>query len=272
MRRLTEFVTDHNGAFRRSDQLRWAAVYLLGLLQADGRRNIESLARAIAASALSIEEDIPQGLGHFLTHSPWDESIVWLRAAERVAGLDGLFVLEEMTFPKQGRHSVGVHRQHSRTLGRKANCQLAVALYHVNDVAVPLGIRLYLPRAWQSDAERIAAAGVPAAHQVARDRAAIGQELLRAARDAGVRTSQVAGGLGWVWSDHAAEVLGEGGFRIAELSPEVKARLDRTRQRLEVLGLGHFEGRLWRGFHHHTCLVALAESFERSTARVVEVT
>src|SRR5262245_60303841 len=119
--RLMQFVVSHTGAFRRSDQVRWAALYLFGLLEADGRRNIETLARAVAA-ALPIDEDVPQGLGHFLTHSPWDESLVWQRAAERVVGLDGVFVLEELTFLKQGRHSVGVHRQHSRTLGRKANC------------------------------------------------------------------------------------------------------------------------------------------------------
>jgi SRSO17 transposase len=29
----------------------------------------------------------------------------------------------------------------------------------------------------------------------------------------------------------------------------------------EDLGLTHFEGRSWRGFHHHTCLVILAYGF-----------
>ena len=29
----------------------------------------------------------------------------------------------------------------------------------------------------------------------------------------------------------------------------------------EELGLDHFEGRSWRGFHHHACLVALAYGF-----------
>lgn len=35
-----------------------------------------------------------------------------------------------------------------------------------------------------------------------------------------------------------------------------------TVQRLKNgLGLDHFEGRSWRGFHHHACLVALAHAF-----------
>jgi SRSO17 transposase len=33
------------------------------------------------------------------------------------------------------------------------------------------------------------------------------------------------------------------------------------RQRKEELGLGHHEGRSWRGFHHHACLVMLAYGF-----------
>jgi SRSO17 transposase len=33
------------------------------------------------------------------------------------------------------------------------------------------------------------------------------------------------------------------------------------RQWQEELGLDHFEGRSWRGFHHHACLVMLACGF-----------
>jgi SRSO17 transposase len=32
-------------------------------------------------------------------------------------------------------------------------------------------------------------------------------------------------------------------------------------QMKEELGLDHFEGRSWRGFHHHACLVMLAFGF-----------
>ena len=32
-------------------------------------------------------------------------------------------------------------------------------------------------------------------------------------------------------------------------------------QMKEELGLAHFEGRSWRGFHHHVCLVMLAYGF-----------
>jgi SRSO17 transposase len=38
-------------------------------------------------------------------------------------------------------------------------------------------------------------------------------------------------------------------------------------QMKEELGLGHFEGRSWRGFHHHVTLVLLAYAFLASLRR-----
>jgi hypothetical protein len=39
--------------------------------------------------------------------------------------------------------------------------------------------------------------------------------------------------------------------------------LHRGRDHLQnELGLGHFEGRSWRGFHHHACLAVLAYAFQ----------
>jgi SRSO17 transposase len=48
-------------------------------------------------------------------------------------------------FPKKGEHSVGVARRYSGTLGKTANCQIAVRL-HRRDTrgSSPLGFRLYL--------------------------------------------------------------------------------------------------------------------------------
>jgi SRSO17 transposase len=36
------------------------------------------------------------------------------------------------------------------------------------------------------------------------------------------------------------------------------------RQQLSTLGLDHFEGRSWRGFHHHACLVMVAYGFRHT--------
>src|SRR5262249_249520 len=146
----------------------WAAVYLQGLLQTDGRKTIENLSRFVALPDSLRVEDAAQALQHFINQSPWDEQKIYQRyfrlLTERFGSINGIFVLEQLTFVKQGRHSVGVQRQYSTVLGRKANCQIAVALHHLNPAGFhPLAMRLYLPRRWLEDKLRLDAAGVPEA-------------------------------------------------------------------------------------------------------------
>src|SRR5680860_695265 len=80
------------------------------------------------------------------------------KSIEPIAG----WVIDETSFPKKGRHSVGVARQYCGTLGKEANCQVAVSVSLANrSVSVPAGWRLYLPKEWAVDAERRERAGVP---------------------------------------------------------------------------------------------------------------
>jgi SRSO17 transposase len=58
---------------------------------------------------------------------------------------------------------VGVARQYSGTLGKTANCQVAVSLHQTaGEESTILDWRLYLPESWTQDPERRAAAGIPA--------------------------------------------------------------------------------------------------------------
>src|SRR3954470_21306629 len=82
--------------------------------------------------------------------------------AEALAAPDGIFVIDDTTFPKQGRHSVGVQRQHCGALGKKANCQCAVSVHYVSPKGrYPLDMRLYLPASWLADPKRLDKAKVP---------------------------------------------------------------------------------------------------------------
>lgn len=70
-----------------------------------------------------------QALQQFVNQSPWDHRSVLHRLRQQMrsrAQAGGVFVLDEPSLPKQGRHSVGVTRQYCGTLGKITNCQSIV--------------------------------------------------------------------------------------------------------------------------------------------------
>ena len=147
--------------FGRAEARRRSEQYVRGLLvqQAD-RRNAENLAEAVADAS-------PRAFQRLLTEAPWDADAVVAELqgylAERLAAPDGVFVLDETGFPKQGAKSVGVARQYSGTLGKVGNCQVGVFLAYASARGGALvDRRLYLPAGWAGDRTRCAAAGVPA--------------------------------------------------------------------------------------------------------------
>jgi SRSO17 transposase len=263
VQRLEQFARGFRADFRRREQAEWAAVYLQGLLQTDGRKTIENLARFVTLPDSLRVEDVAQALQHFINQSPWDEQKIYQRyfglLAERLGS--GIFVLEELAFVKQGRHSVGVQRQYSTVLGRKANCQIAVALHYLSPAGFhPLAMRLYLPRRWLEDKPRLDAAGVPEAARSLTSKTMLALELLDMARAAGIPGNEVAPGCAWSRSDELSERVRERGLDWGDELPSHSVEiLRRGREGLQhELGLEHFEGRSWRGFHHHACLVVLA--------------
>jgi SRSO17 transposase len=388
LHRLRDYAERFRDLYRYPTQYSWSGVYLRGLLQDGDRKSIEPMAARVPRPAELLDiRDPEQALQQFLNQSPWDEQKVENRyravMAEPLAGPEGIFVIDDTGFPKQGKHSVGVQRQYCGQLGKRANCQVAVTVHYVSPKGhFPAALRLYLPESWTSSSERLEAAGVPEQYRQKRTKGEIALELLDQVRgekllpgnlvitDAGYGVAQefraglaqrqlfyIAGVTSelvvfteeprWEWPERSTRGrpranprLAEGDPRpvrleeLAQLLPRRKvtwregtkgklsgkfswvrawpaqgwqrgecagaepvwllieeqadgkiqfafsnlpagtSRLQAVRlwksrwpveqgyqQLKEELGLNHFEGRSWRGFHHHACLVMLAYGF-----------
>jgi SRSO17 transposase len=400
--RLAQYATSFAPFFPQPRPALWAGVYLQGLLIDGERKSIEPLSRRVSLpDELRQVKDTDQALQQFVNQSPWDHKPVLRRyrslMARTFASPQGVFLFDDVSFPKQGKHSVGVQRQYCGALGKKANCQVAVSVHYVSPKGhYPLDLRLYLPEVWLADKARLDKAGVPLAERRALTKAQIALELLDGVRAEGLPGRAVVADAGYGVSEefrdglearrlsYAVGVTGElvvftqeprwemptrppgvaGGRprtrpRLAEDSPQpvalselakqvklrrvtwregtkgklsgrfcwlrvwpaggwrtgecagkgpvwllieeqadgeikyafsnlpggtgVKAavRLWKSRwpveqgyqQMKEELGLDHFEGRSWRGFHHHCCMVMLAYGFlllERLRAEEVD--
>jgi len=140
------------------------AWYIEGLLLDGVRKSIEPMAARLVDEPAGVEA-MRQRLQQCVSVSAWSDDELRARLARKVeAELPGIeaLVLDDTGFPKQGRHSVGVARQYSGTLGRTANCQVAVSLHLAGELGSScLGMRLYLPDEWTSDRKRCRKAGVP---------------------------------------------------------------------------------------------------------------
>ncbi|MFJ3245273.1 IS701 family transposase [Streptomyces sp. NPDC086782] len=154
---LAAFVAEVFASVPRRDQRAKGDCYLRGLML-DGRR------KSIQPMAERLPDGDMQALQQFVNQSPWDHAAV-LRAVavKTVPVVDPLvWVIDDVSFPKDGKMSAGVARQWCGALGKQSNCQVAVSLHAASDTAsVPISWRLFLPQEWQDAAGRRARAGVP---------------------------------------------------------------------------------------------------------------
>jgi SRSO17 transposase len=149
--RLIHFLEDLLEPMGRSERQHWARVSVQGLLLDGERKSIEPMASRIEGADV-------QALRQFVGQSPWAVEEVQRRLAHKVVDLLSeaeVWVLDETSFPKAGHHSVGVARQYCGTLGKIANCQMAVSLHWSSaEASCPIWWGLYLPKEWLDDPER----------------------------------------------------------------------------------------------------------------------
>ena len=137
-----------------------ALVYVRGLIEHGGRKSLQPTLFRLGESPARYES-----VQQFLADSPWEPELLIRACAERVAPELGVlaWVVDDTGIAKDGKHSPGVKRQYSGTLGKIGNCQIAVSLHAVGERGtLPLGFSLYLPEEWCADAERRRRAKIPA--------------------------------------------------------------------------------------------------------------
>ena len=165
------------GAFRR---------YLLGLLSDSRRKSMSAMLERVS------DPGTYQAFQHFITDAPWSAERVWRQLRAVVPERSGMLILDGTSFPKQGRRSVAVARQYCGTLGKVANCQVAVTAALWTGVrAWMVGAALYLPEEWLTPEAR-QRARIPATVRF-QEKWRLALTLLRQIRAAGFDVTAVLG-------------------------------------------------------------------------------
>jgi len=223
--RLRDYAAHFAPDFPQSKPARWAGVYLQGLLADGERKSIEPISRRVALPPGLTSRDPEQALQQFVNQSTWDEHAVLTRyralMAEHFASPEGVFVFDDTSFPKRGRYSVGVSHQYCGALGKRANCQVAVALHYSGPRGhFPLAVRLRLPESWTDDTQRMDAAGVPDAFRAHKAKSQVALELLDRARAEGIAGGTVVADAGYGGAELRDGLTARGLHYVVGASPE----------------------------------------------------
>ncbi len=154
--RLCDFAAPYQHCLETEAAQRNVQLYLAGLLSDLNRKNAEKIAALVDVERLVIQE--------FIGTAPWAHrplmTVLVGQVVEQLGEPDGVIAFDPSSFPKRGRHSVGVKRQWCSHRGKVDNCQVGVFMGYVSrhDHAL-LDFRLSLPEAWVRDGSRCRTAG-----------------------------------------------------------------------------------------------------------------
>lgn len=149
LQRLIRWLEQFKDCFGHRAQLLSLRTYVQGVFSDSERKSMQAMLARVT------EPVAYQAFQHFITNAPWEAARVWRRLRAVIPERRGVFIIDGTSFPKHGPASVGVARQYCGTLGKVANCQVAVtgALW-TGLRAWWLGAALYLPEAWLTPAAR----------------------------------------------------------------------------------------------------------------------
>jgi SRSO17 transposase len=187
--RFAAYVEELVGIIGHADRAAPLRAYCTGLLMPAERKSVEPIAAITAPARVAAQH---QSLLHSLGQAPWSDGTVLTKVRDLVlpaieqTGAIEAWIVDDTSFPKKGRHSVGVVRQYCGQSGKQDNCQVAVTLSLANGTAsLPVAYRLYLPKEWTDDPVRLRQAGVPEAITF-QTKPEIALAQIRAAAEAGL--------------------------------------------------------------------------------------
>lgn len=162
--------------YLRAESRESSSLYVRGLLANVARKNCWQLAEAVGLER-------PKRLERLLHEGNWEAGEIGQRLRglikEQFGFAPGVGVIDESGFVKKGEASAGVARQYCGRLGKVENCQVGVFLGYVSPKGHTfLDRRLYLPKNWCEDKERLLAAKIPEAAREFKTRPQLALELL----------------------------------------------------------------------------------------------
>ena len=169
--------------FARPEPRHRALLYLQAILSEIPRKNSWQVAE-------QAKQAQPYGMQRLLSNAVWDEDGVRddLRTyvLETLGQEDGIGAIDESAFPKRGKKSAGVKKQHCGATGGMGNCQVGVFLSYITERGHALIDRdLFVPEDWTKDRERCREAGIADTVQYA-PKWELALHMLKRAKDAGI--------------------------------------------------------------------------------------
>ena len=154
-----------------------------------------------------MEEAVPDveydQLHHFISKSPWSFKNLISRiadfASKKLTSYSkktklpiGLYI-DESSFGKKGKYSVGVSRQWLGSKGKVDNGQVAVfSSLGCGNYNALIDCRLFLPKCWTDDPERCNSAGIPKEEQVFKTKIELAIESVKSLVNQGINYGFVA--------------------------------------------------------------------------------
>ena len=216
--------------------------YLSGLLSETLNKNIERFEETIARSDY-------EGMQRFISGSSWDERALLDQLSCDVDGLLGgdpksALIIDESSFAKQGKHSVGVQRQWNGSAGKVDNCQCGgFAALACNDKASLIDFDLYLPKEWTENTKRCDKAKIPEDRRNFRSKIDIALGLVARAVAASVRFAWVGADSFYGQSHQFREQLEDWALSyVCDVKKSLKVCFQGQEHSVEQLALKVFAG------------------------------